>query len=104
MRDSNRIGVTDASAWEAIRLARWRSPAGRSQEAAFGAFKRGVHIRWHPHELTAFALTLNNLKTRGVGAVCFWCGHQYRIAEYSRESRETEWKHLLRCPCCRAAS
>jgi len=43
----------------------------------------------------AFAPTLNNLKTPGVGAVCFWCGHQYRIGEYSGE---TESKYLLLCP------
>jgi hypothetical protein len=38
---------------------------------------------------------LSNLKKPGVGAVCFWCGHQYRSGEYSRE---TESAHLLQCP------
>jgi hypothetical protein len=38
---------------------------------------------------------LNNLRKPGVGAVCFWCGHQYRIGEYTRE---TESDHLIECP------
>jgi hypothetical protein len=38
---------------------------------------------------------LNNLNKPGVGAVCFWCGFQYRIGEYTRE---TESDHLLQCP------
>ncbi len=38
---------------------------------------------------------LSNLKTPGVAAVCFWCGHQYRRGEYNPE---TEAAHLLRCP------
>lgn len=37
---------------------------------------------------------LSNLETRGVAAVCFWCGHQYRRDEYSPE---TESAHLLQC-------
>ncbi len=38
---------------------------------------------------------LSNLKKSGVGAVCFWCGHQYRSSEYNPE---TESAHLLQCP------
>jgi hypothetical protein len=38
---------------------------------------------------------LSNLKEPGVGAVCFWCGHPYRIGKYSPE---TESEHLLQCP------
>jgi hypothetical protein len=38
---------------------------------------------------------LSNFKELGVGAACFWCGHQYRSGEYSRE---TESAHLLQCP------
>jgi hypothetical protein len=36
----------------------------------------------------------SNLNEPGVAAVCFWCGHQYRIDEYSPE---TESDHLLQC-------
>jgi hypothetical protein len=35
-----------------------------------------------------------NLNKPGITAVCFWCGHQYRIGEYSPE---TETAHLLQC-------
>jgi hypothetical protein len=38
---------------------------------------------------------LSNLNEPGVAAVCFWCGHEYRIGEYSPE---TESDHLLQCP------
>ena len=38
---------------------------------------------------------LSNLNEPGVAGVCFWCGHQYFIGEYSPE---TESDHLLRCP------
>jgi hypothetical protein len=38
---------------------------------------------------------LSHLKKPGVGVVCFWCSHQYRIGEYSRA---TESDHLLQCP------
>jgi hypothetical protein len=37
---------------------------------------------------------LTNLNKPGVAAVCFWCGHQYRIGEYCPE---TEDDHLSRC-------
>jgi hypothetical protein len=38
---------------------------------------------------------LRRLNGRGVVAVCFWCGHQYRRGEYNPE---TEDAHLLECP------
>ena len=38
---------------------------------------------------------LSNLNEPGVAAVCFWCGHQYRIGEYDPEN---ESAHLLECP------
>lgn len=38
---------------------------------------------------------LRNLKRPGVAAVCFWCGHTYRIGEYSPDA---ESAHLLQCP------
>ena len=38
---------------------------------------------------------LSNLNEPDVEAACFWCGHQYRIGEYSLE---TESVHLLQCP------
>ena len=37
---------------------------------------------------------LSNLNEPGVAGACFWCGHQYRISEYSPE---TESAHLLQC-------
>ena len=37
---------------------------------------------------------LSNLNNPDVEAACFWCGHQYRIGEYSPE---TESAHLLQC-------
>jgi hypothetical protein len=37
---------------------------------------------------------MRNLNTPDVGAVCFWCGHQYRSGEYNLE---TESAHLLHC-------
>jgi len=37
---------------------------------------------------------LSNLNKPGVAAACFWCGHQYRVGEYSPE---TESDHLLQC-------
>jgi hypothetical protein len=37
---------------------------------------------------------LSNLKKPGVGAACFWCGHQYHRGEYNPE---TEAAHLLKC-------
>jgi hypothetical protein len=37
---------------------------------------------------------LSNLNKPGVAAACFWCGHEYRIGEYSPE---TEDDHLLQC-------
>ena len=38
---------------------------------------------------------LNGLNKSGVAGVCFWCGHEYRIGEFSQR---TETAHLLRCP------
>jgi hypothetical protein len=38
---------------------------------------------------------LSNLNKRGVAAVCFWCGHQYRSGGYNRQTEST---HLLQCP------
>ena len=38
---------------------------------------------------------LSSLKKPGVGAACFWCGHPYRLGEFSSEA---ESAHLLECP------
>lgn len=38
---------------------------------------------------------LSSLKKPGVGAACFWCGHPYRLGEYTPETVDA---HLLACP------
>jgi hypothetical protein len=31
----------------------------------------------------------------GFGAACIWCGHAYRLGEFTREAEDS---HLLQCP------
>jgi hypothetical protein len=38
---------------------------------------------------------LSSLIKPGVGAACFWCGHPYRLGEFSSEA---ESAHLLQWP------
>jgi hypothetical protein len=52
-------------------------------------------IRFPKDTKSRVTRAVSNAKKPGVGAACFWCGHAYRLGEYSRE---TETAHLLECP------
>ena len=41
---------------------------------------------------------LGNLKKPGIGAVCFWCGHPYRIGNYSPETESNICSNALNIP------